>query len=502
VRYELPQLEPILRETYGVILYQEQVMQIASILAGYSLGEADELRRAMGKKKPKEMELHKEKFIDGAVERGVSKHQAAVIFNLCAKFAGYGFNKSHSTCYAVISYQTAYLKANYPVAFMAALLTSVMGNTDKVSLYINEAQKMGIKVLLPDVNESDRVFTVTNEGIRFGLSGIKNVGEGAIDSILSARGEGGKFTSLLDFCSRVDLRAVNKKVLESLIKSGAFDSLGESRAYYLAIMEKILERGSMAQKEKLSPQVALFDLSTGPSAVRPTKDDVVGIEVPDLTPEMLLRMEKEMLGLYISDHPLTHIAEVLDNQVKTKIADLSDKKEGDPVVVGGLLNSCKKITTKKKQMMMVANLEDLSAGIGLVFFPRTYESFSGLLKNDTIVIIKGKINRDMRTDDYNIVVDAVEQLEEEVERERKLHLYLGRYKDPLILKEIKDILVFHRGTEDLFLHIDGKVIQPSDEFKVNINPDLVEQLEVVVGKGNVKVEFVAVEPQEAETIKV
>ncbi|MCX5751620.1 MAG: DNA polymerase III subunit alpha [Candidatus Saganbacteria bacterium] len=495
VHYELPQLEPILRETYGVILYQEQVMQIASSLAGYTMGEADELRRAMGKKKHKDMEKHKEKFVDGAVARGVSKHQAAVMFNLCAKFAGYGFNKSHSTCYAVISYQTAYLKANHPVDFMAALLTSVMGNTDKVSLYINEAQKMGIKVLLPDVNESERVFTVTSEGIRFGLSGIKNVGEGAIDSILKAREEGGKCTSLLEFCSRMDLRAVNKKVMESLIKSGAFDSLGQSRAYYLAIMEKTLDKANAIQKEKFSPQVALFDLDTEKSTMS-LKDDIMGIEVLDLTPEELLRMEKDMLGLYISDHPLTHVAEVLANQVKTKIADLSGRKEGEAVVVGGLLTSCKKILTKKKQQMMIASLEDLSSGIGLVIFPRTYETFSGLLKNDAIVIIKGKINRDMRTDNYNIAVDSVEELEEEVERERKMHLYLGHFKDPLILKEIKDILIFHRGSDDLFLHIDGKVIQPSDDFKVNINPGLIEQLEVVVGKENVKVEFVAIEKEE------
>ncbi|MFH1387272.1 MAG: DNA polymerase III subunit alpha, partial [bacterium] len=242
IKYELPELQPILRETYGVILYQEQVMEIASKIAGFSMGQADVLRAAMGKKKVKEMEKQKEHFIEGAVKRGISKHKAAELFNLCAKFAGYGFNKSHSTCYAFISYQTAYLKANFPAEFLAALLTSVMGNTDKTRLYLAEAKKMNQKILPPDVNESERTFTVTKEGIRFGLTAIKNVGIAAIDSILEARTKGGPFASFDDFYNRVDTRTVNKKVVESLIKAGAFDSFAQGRAFLLSNVERMISR--------------------------------------------------------------------------------------------------------------------------------------------------------------------------------------------------------------------------------------------------------------------
>ncbi|MFA4967629.1 MAG: DNA polymerase III subunit alpha, partial [Candidatus Margulisiibacteriota bacterium] len=258
IRYELPELKPILHETYGVILYQEQVMEIASKIAGFTMGQADVLRAAMGKKKVKEMAEQKERFVEGAVKKGTSKHKATELFNLCAKFAGYGFNKSHSTAYAVISYQTAYLKANYPKEFMAALMTSVMGNTDKLSAYIAESQKMGIKVLPPDVNQSVRTFTVVEEGIRFGLTAIKNVGVGAIESILEQRKKDGPYSSLAEFCRRVDTHACNKKVIESLIKCGAFDSLGKSRAQLIAVFEKTMERANQEQKEKASGQEALF----------------------------------------------------------------------------------------------------------------------------------------------------------------------------------------------------------------------------------------------------
>ena len=262
IRYELPELQPILRETYGVILYQEQVMEIAGRIAGFSMGQADVLRAAMGKKKTKEMAMQKEFFIEGAVKRGVSKHKATELFNLCAKFAGYGFNKSHSTSYAMISYQTAYLKANYPVEFMAALLTSVMGNTDKVTAYIAEAKKMKIKILPPDINESYRNFTVTKEGIRFGLTAIKNVGVAALDSIIEAKETGGHFASFYDFCKRVDTRTANKKVIESLIKAGTFDSFGQGRAFLLATFEKTMNKSSAEQKEIASGQGMLFEFQS------------------------------------------------------------------------------------------------------------------------------------------------------------------------------------------------------------------------------------------------
>ena len=288
IKYELPELQPILQETYGVILYQEQVMEIARKIAGFSMGQADVLRSAMGKKKAKEMEKQKSFFVEGAVKRGVSRNKAAELFNLCAKFAGYGFNKAHSTAYSFISYQTAFLKANYPAEFMAALLTSVMGTTDKVSLYLTEAKKMGLKILPPDVNESDRSFTVAKDGLRFGLTAIKNVGIAAIDSILDVRAKDGPFGSFDDFYRRVDTRAVNKKVVESLIKAGALDSLGRGRAFLLANYEKFMASLNADAKARASGQEMLFEIKSefrNPNLETNTKSETVKPEdVPEFTP--------------------------------------------------------------------------------------------------------------------------------------------------------------------------------------------------------------------------
>lgn len=497
VKYMLPELQSILHETHGVILYQEQVMEIASKVAGFSMGQADLLRQAMGKKKSKEMQLQKEFFIKGAVEKGISRHKAVELFNLCAKFAGYGFNKSHSTAYGVISYQTAYLKANYPTEFMAALLTSVMENADKVTAYVNECRRMGIKVLAPDINESDRNFTVTKEGIRFGLSAVKNVGVAAVDSIISARKKDGHFKSLADFCKRIDSRAVNKKVIESLIKAGAFDSFGLGRAYQLSILGKVLERVAVEQKERAGGQEMLFSFQGTGNREQETVDSEVEIE--EFPPEQLLRMEKEMLGLYISSHPLEYLRDTLEGQTDTKIADISDMQEGELVKIGGLLSDCRRITTRKGDMMLVANIEDLSGSISLVVFPRTYERCTALLNNDEVVVVKGRINRDVRTDEFNIVADTIEPLEE-LERVRSLHIELVGIKDPHILSRMKEILLFFKGEDPVFIRMDGRSIELGKNYHVDINPELVNQLEELLGSGAVKVEFRAVkkeiEPQE------
>ncbi|OGB90854.1 DNA polymerase III subunit alpha [candidate division WOR-1 bacterium RIFCSPHIGHO2_01_FULL_53_15] len=486
IRYELPELQPILKETYGVILYQEQVMEIASKIAGFSLGQADVLRDAMGKKKAKEMEMQKEYFIEGAVKRGVTKHKATELFNLCAKFAGYGFNKSHSTSYAFISYQTAFLKANYPAEFMAALLTSIMGNTDKVRPYLAEAKKMGLKILPPDVNESDRNFTSTKDGIRFGLTAIKNVGIAAIDSIINIKAVDGPFKSFDDFYRRVDTRAANKKVVESLIKAGAFDSFERGRAFLLANFEKFMSSISADLKERANGQESLFELQS--SAVPRQSSIVKDVEVAEFTPDQLLRMEKELLGLYISSHPLERLKESLEAQTTAAVADISEMNEGEQVKIGGLLSDCKRVMTKRGDMMLLASLEDLTGSIPLVIFPKAYEKCAPFLNDDEAVIVKGKLNRDFRTEELNVQAESVEPLTE-LEKVRSLHVEFVDIKDRQVLDLMKDVLTLHRGADPVFVRMDGKSVELNRNFWVEINPDLVEQLEKLLGEGAVNVEF-------------
>ncbi len=487
VKYEIPELEPILKETHGVILYQEQVMEIASKIAGFTLSQADVLRSAMGKKKTKEMTDLRERFIEGAVASNISQHKATILFNLCSKFAGYGFNKSHSTSYAVISYQTAYLKANYPSPFMAALLTSVMGDADKTSLYISECGKMGIPILPPDVNESYKNFTVTPLGIRFGLIAVKNVGLGAVDTILSTRKEGGKFKSLFDFCSRVDLKTVNKRVIESLIKSGAFDTISGKRAYLLSILEETLEKVGAETKEKVAGQVALFDVI---GEIKRSEGEIIEREVEDFPPEVTLKMEKEMLGLYISDHPLKYVKDSLESQITHRIVELHEKKEGDKVIIGGLLTESRRIVTRRGELMMVGNLEDLTSKIGLVIFPRAYEKYSTHLRDDLIVIVKGRLNRDSKTNEINVIAEIVEPLSP-LKRQRALNIEITDLKREELLETLKDIFILNKGESPVYLHMDSKKIAIGDQYKVNIEPSLISEIEELLGEGSVWVDFSA-----------
>ena len=492
VKYLLPELQPILRETHGVILYQEQVMGIASKVAGFSLGQADLLRRAMGKKKDKEMQQQKDYFVEGAVKRGVSKNKATELFNLCAKFAGYGLNKSHSTAYGVISYQTAYLKANYTIEFMAALLTSVMGNTDKVTAYINECRRLGIKVLPPDINESERTFTVTRDGVRFGLSAVKNVGIAAIDAIIAAKERDGFYHTLADFFRRSDSRVVNKKVIESLVKAGAFDTLADSRSSLLGNFARLMDRAATELREKASGQTALFEMPAAEADTAWTERPDNGmVEVKEFPPEQLLRMEKEMLGLYISAHPLEHMRDSLEGQVTHRIADISEMREGENVKIGGILQECRRITTRRGDNMLIASLEDLSGSIGMVVFPKSYEKYAAALNNDAVLVVKGKINRDMRTEEFNIVVDSVEPMAE-LEKLRFLQIELVGVRDQQVLIQMKDILGFFRGEDPVYINMEGRKIELGSGFRVDINPELVGQLEGLLGTGAVNVEFKAV----------
>ncbi len=374
IEYLLPELEELTAETLGVIVYQDQVLQIANRLAGYSLGEADLLRRAMGKKKPREMAKQRERFVEGAVQRGIERKKAEEVFALMAEFAGYGFAKSHSTAYALITYQTAYLKANHPREYLAALLTTEAGNHDKLARYIGHAGQLGVEVLPPCVNESAHDFTVVDEGIRFGLAGVKNVGEGAIESILAGREEGGPFTSIVDFTSRVDGRRANRRVVESLVKCGAFDTLHENRAGVWASLDSAMEAGAAAQRDRAIGQGSLFSAAGVTPASGPTLPDA-----PAWTDRQRLEYEKEVLGFYVTGHPLSAAASQL-RRFTTVTASDTEEKVGREVRAGGLITSLRETRTRRGARMAFATLEDLEGSFDLVIFAEPYARHENALK--------------------------------------------------------------------------------------------------------------------------
>lgn len=417
IEYELPQLEPILKDTYGVIVYQEQVMKIAQVLADYSLGEADLLRRAMGKKIAAEMDKQKSRFLEGAEKKKLDKVKAEKIFDLMAMFAEYGFNKSHSAAYALVSYQTAYLKAHYPVEFMAALLTNDRANTDKIVKDIAECREMGIKVLPPDVNESDLFFTVVGGDIRFGLAAVKNVGEAALQSVFAVRGEEGPFKGLLDFCKRADPRKVNRKVIESLILCGAFDSLGGNRAQYLAYLDRAMDLAASAQRDRQSGQTSLFDLFAPAGSPAPDADELPDVE--QLPPADELRAEKEVLGMFLSGHPLEDWSEILETYTNCGLADLSNHPDKTVVTVGGMVAAAKTIITKTGNKMAFITLEDMGGAVEVVVFPELYAAAEGLLKSDAPLIVRGAFevgegNCKILADEIIPLADAQERLTQSV----------------------------------------------------------------------------------------
>jgi DNA polymerase-3 subunit alpha len=405
VKYPHPALEKILEPTYGVMLYQEQVMQAASELAGFSLGEADMLRRAMGKKKPEVIAGLRDRFMEGALGRGVSERAAQEVFSLIERFAGYGFNKSHSAAYALISYRTAYLRCHYFPEFMASTLTSVMGSSERVAMYIDVCRAAGVDVLPPDVNESFKGFTVSGNTIRFGLGAIKNVGEGAAESIISARKSGGPFVSFVDFCNRVDMTAVNRKALESLIRCGAFSKFGKRRAL-LAIMDQVCDQSAVRQRHQELGQASFFDLFEEPSGFGTA--DIPLPDVPDFSESQILAMEKELLGLYISGHPLASVAEAIRKVATMSVRDLSNAEDGAYATLAGVIIGRKQIITRTGQPMAFVQIEDLTGQVEVVVFPRTYQECADILARDAIVVVKGRV--DVKEEGIKILADSITEL--------------------------------------------------------------------------------------------
>ena len=475
-----PLMEPILKDTYGVILYQEQVMQITSALAGFSLGQADILRRAMGKKKVKELDSMRDAFISGAKRlHDIPEDLSDKIFALLQHFAGYGFNKSHSVAYALVAYQTAYLKAHWPAQYMAAFLDSVITDADKISWYIAQCRKSGIRILPPDVNESGLTFTVHgNNAIRFGLAGIRNVGEGAVHEIIQARTRGRAFTNLLDFCKRVSMRVVNKRVLENLIKCGAMDSFGAKRSQMMAVMERAVEMGSSYQKDYASGQIGLFGEESGFTEL----NEIALPKLEEMPQNVILQNEKELIGFYVTGHPLDQYKEALGKYTPLyTLQDESNIEDGQIVHVAGLISKCVIKNTKKGDTMAVLTLEDYSSRIEVIVFPKVYRSYVKSVYEENIIVVEGRMNINER----EIAVNAlkISQLPAkggDVRLRIEPHL-----ENQLVQRQLLQIFAKYKGRDVVYLHLtgSGKVIKTNPDFWVDSSAaGFKEDLQKVLGQ--------------------
>jgi len=481
VEYLVPQLEPILKETYGVIVYQEQVMKIAGDLANYSMAEADDLRKAMGKKKPEIMAEQRERFMQGAVDNQIPSDKAGKIFYLMEKFGGYGFNKSHSAAYALIAYQTAFLKAHFPVEFMASLLTSEMHSIDGVVKYIAECRSQGIEVLPPDINESGNNFIVSGSKIRFGLVAVKNVGESAIDCMVDARKEG-KFSSLFEFCERVDLKKVNKRVVESLIKCGAFDSTGEYRSRMTASLEDILDYGQRIQRERSDPQMGLFDIKGS----RPAINLPPVPEIDEWDEKQLLVFEKESIGFYITGHPLSGHEDLLQKFTNTNSTELKERNDGDIIRIGGIVRSTKTIKTKKGDLMAFVTIEDLHGSFEITIFSTVYVKIYDLLSDDNPIIVQGRVQKDENA--VKILADTVIPMEKAEETwTASIHFNLDLTRtDRALLVRLHEILKRHPGSCKGYVHLlepdkTETIIALSDALKLKAGLSLVRDVNGFLG---------------------
>ncbi|HHV63860.1 MAG TPA: DNA polymerase III subunit alpha [Peptococcaceae bacterium] len=508
--YLHPLLEEILKPTYGIIVYQEQVMQIAQKLAGYSLGRADLLRRAMGKKDKKIMAEERRNFIyglqnengdwivPGAVRLGVEEKKAEEIFELIAKFAEYGFNKGHATAYALIAYQTAYLKANYPLEFTASLLSSVIGSSDKISFYIQEARSSGIKILPPDVQYSYKDFTIEQQAIRFGLEAIRNVGSQLVEEIIRVRQEA-PFKSFYDFVLRVDSKVMNRRALESLIKAGAFQSLC-NRAQAMKVLDQALELAQNRQKDNESGQISLFDLD------QELEEDLDMPDIPDFEEAEILKMEKEYMGIYLTSHPLFTVQDLLKRVTTSEIAICLESEEERKVTLGGIINSIRHTITKKGEMMATFQLEDLTGTIEVLVFPRLFAE-TVQLNNDQIVIVQGRysVNEDEKRifaekiipiEEYLAAGRLVNQtagqtsatLEERQEKKSKLFLKFLNNQDKILLDKVFQLLSVYKGTNPVYFFFQDtkKVFEVSSDYFVKYSPSLEEELSILVGKENIR----------------
>ena len=474
VTYMHPLLEPILKETFGVVLYQEQVMQIVQVLAGFSLGQADLLRRAMGKKKHEILLAQKENFLKGCAQNQIDADLATTIFDLLTHFADYGFNKSHSAAYALVAWQTAYLKAHYPAEFMAAMLTSIM-DTQKVPRYIELARRMELEILPPDINASMANFSVDHEAIRFGLAAVRNVGDAAIASIVEARQADGRFKSLLDFCKRIDTSTINKRMLESLIKCGAFDSLGAKRSQLLAIMDAAMSEAQREKRDAMNGQLGLFGEDIGETYALKLPD------IPEASMPERLNWEKENTGFYITGHPLDEFRASLKNLPTIEFIQHGGVKDKQVVRIGGMVTEAKRITTRKGDTMCFLTIEDYTERLEVTVFPRVFYVNTAVLVPDMPLIIQGRVDVD---DDAGVklLADKVWNLKE---YKSEYYLKLSATAASEGKQELKELIKKHAGDHTIYLH-QGSWRKLPAEYRLDDSEETMQALIALLGKESVK----------------
>jgi DNA polymerase III subunit alpha len=504
VTYIDERLRPITESTYSVILYQEQSMQIAKSMAGFSGPQADDLRKAIGKKDRARMASMKEAFFEGARATGTSESVIQELWSVNEAAADYSFNKSHAACYGLISYRTAWLKANYPAEYMAALISSVMSTKDKVPFFVSRCEEMGIEVLPPDVNESGHDFVVVEGNIRFGLDAVKNVGAAAVDAIIGAREAGGPFRSIWDFCERVDCRSVNKKAIESLIKCGAFDSTGATRNGMLRVLPDAQGSGQKTQQDALLGQGSIFDLEepapaggagggVGPSPFAGPQHP----PVPHLEDDRSERgaMEKETLGLFLSSHPLKEVRAALRQRVECSLAELEKKKDGEWVTVGGTITESKKIRTKKGDPMMFATLDDLEGSVEMLVFNSAYASNADKIDGDRVLIVRGRVDHKEQGETKLVVqdVEVFEPSHEEVEDAKREAATMAAAPPKRVtvsvsgdlpvhfVQDLKDLVHHHRGEYELMLRIGERSLLLGPDFRVADSASFRSELEELTG---------------------
>src|SRR5690242_3862409 len=486
-------LDPILKMTYGLVIYQEQVMEVAQKLAGYTLGNADLLRKAMGKKKKEVLDAEFVPFSDGMRANGYSDGAITTLWEILVPFSDYAFNKAHTAAYGLVSYWTAYLKANYPAEYMAALLTSVRDDKDKSALYLNECRHMGIKVLPPDVNESIANFAAVGTDIRFGLAAIRNVGLPVVQAIIKARDEKGAFASFKDFLSKVPAVVCNKRTIESLIKGGAFDSLGESRRGMVEVHERYIDALVEVKKQEAIGQDSLFgsfgdDTGDAGSADGPGAfDGLPPVPTLEWDKASLLSFEREMLGLYVSDHPLFGIEHILATHADTSIASLmgdDPKADGTPVTVAGLITSLQLKRTKKGDLWAIATVEDLDGAVECLFFPSAYLTYSTMLAQDTVCAVKGRVSS--RDDSISIFAQelTIPDIKEGPRGPVVLTLPLSRVTPP-VAESLKRVLGEHPGATEVQVRLTqpGRSVLMSldDSLRVTATSALFGDLKALLG---------------------
>ncbi len=489
-------LRPITEATYSVILYQEQSMQIAKGIAGFSGAEADDLRKAIGKKNRQAMAALRERFFEGARASGTSEAVIQELWAVNEAAADYSFNRSHAACYALISYRTAWLKANYPAEYMAALISSVMSTKDKVPFFVAQCEDMGIEVLPPDVNESGHDFKVVEGNIRFGLDAVKGLGFQAVDAIIRAREKDGPFASLWDFCRRVDCQAVNKRGVESLVKCGAFDSLPGTRTGVMQVMAHAQAAGAQSQQDAQLGQGSFFDFGAESGGAEPAHQD---LPVPDLEDDrkQLNEWEKETLGLFLSSHPLKEVRHALRAKVECSVADLAGKKDGEWVTVGGMIAECKRIRTKKGDPMMFATLDDLEGQVELLVFNSAYAANADKVALDKIVIVRGRVDHKevgetkLVAQEVTVFEPSAEELLQAAEQAasaavlRRLTLHVSPGVPDNFLEELKEVVSHHRGDHELLLAVGERRLVLGDDYRVTASSACQSELSGLHGASRV-----------------